>query len=59
MLEPIVALFVEFGKDDFEESRERLWCFAGGTGLSEATEDRLEATEDLLLALKRLIRFGL
>ena len=53
MLDPIVALFGEFGgKDAFEEARERLWGFGGGTGLSEATDDRPEATEDLLLALK-------
>jgi len=54
MVEPIVALFGEFGgKDTFEEARVRLWGFGGGTGLSEATEDRLETTEDLLLALSK------
>lgn len=52
MLEPMVALFGEFGgKDAFEEARERLWGLGGGTGLSEATDDRPEATEDRLLAL--------
>ena len=59
MLEPIVALFGEFGGNDaFEEARERLWGFGGGTGLSEATDDRPEATEDLLLALKITLMEG-
>ena len=51
--EPTVTLFGEFGgKDALEEARDRLWGLGGGTGLSEAIEDRPEATEDLLLALK-------
>ena len=35
MLDPIVALFGELGgKDAFEEARERLWGFGGGTEAS-------------------------
>ena len=55
--EPRVALFGEFGgKDAREEARERLCGFGGGTGLSEATLERPEATEDLLLALELIVK---